>query len=81
VYSRDMPTRGPRCVRGELMRWVDSGEDQAVLDRQTITKAAAPSDPPVVAVQVFCHNCGCQLAGTEAFCPACGQGLLCDQAS
>ena len=59
----------------ELMRWVESGAYQAVLDRQT-----AVEDKPPVLVLGFCHQCGGQLSGTETFCPACGQRLACEEA-
>ncbi len=54
----------------ELMKWVESGEYQAVLDRKSTV-----SDKPSVtaAAAVCCHQCGGPLAGTESFCPACGQ--------
>jgi hypothetical protein len=58
----------------ELMRWVESGHYQAVLDRKTATEEM----PPVVG-QGVCHQCGGQLSGTETFCPACGQRLVSDQ--
>ncbi len=56
----------------ELLRWVESGEYQAVLDRKT-AQLPRPSAAPANA---YCHNCGGPLRGEEAFCPACGQKLL-----
>jgi tRNA G10 N-methylase Trm11 len=76
MYSLDMTHPWTVLRAAELMRWVESGEYQAVLDRQT-AEATRLSVAPTYA---FCHNCGGRLNGTEGFCPACGQGLLKDQA-
>lgn len=51
----------------ELLKWVDSGEYQAVLERQTKLKSApAPS---------FCRHCGFKLEAAHAFCPSCGKSV------
>jgi Zn-dependent protease with chaperone function len=72
MYSLDMTHPWTVLRAAELMRWVESGEYQAVLDRKT----AAEDKPPVLVLRV-CHQCGGQLSGAEAFCPACGQRLAC----
>lgn len=70
MYSYEMSHPWTVLRAAELMKWVDSGEYQAVLDR----KCVVPDKPPVaVAAAAYCHQCGGPLAGTESFCPACGQ--------
>jgi Zn-dependent protease with chaperone function len=49
----------------ELLKWVDSGEYQAVLERQTTIKA-----PPPVS---FCRHCGLKLEASNSFCSGCGK--------
>lgn len=49
----------------ELLKWADSGEYQAVLERQTKI-----TPPPSVS---FCRHCGCKLESSNAFCSKCGQ--------
>jgi Zn-dependent protease with chaperone function len=52
----------------ELLKWVDSGEYQAVLERKT--KINLP--PPVS----FCRHCGSKLeSSSNTFCPKCGQRI------
>jgi Zn-dependent protease with chaperone function len=77
IYSYGMTHPWTVLRAAELMRWVESGEYQAVLER----KAVVDDKPPVQPPKLYCHQCGGQLTGTEAFCPACGQGLTRDQVS
>jgi Zn-dependent protease with chaperone function len=49
----------------ELLKWADSGEYQAVLERQTKIKSL----PPVS----FCRHCGFKIESSNAFCLNCGQ--------
>jgi Zn-dependent protease with chaperone function len=49
----------------ELLKWVDAGGYQAVLERQTRLKPAAPA--------AFCRHCGSKLEPSNTFCPSCGQ--------
>lgn len=53
---------------GEFLRWIDSGEYERVLKMPH----EAPALPPPIPAARFCVNCGGPLAGSEAFCPACG---------
>ncbi len=55
----------------ELLRWIDSGEYQRVLERKThIFTAQLLSDNAA-----FCQQCGQRLKGDEAFCFQCGQRI------
>jgi Zn-dependent protease with chaperone function len=49
----------------ELLKWVDSGEYQAVLERKTRIKLSLPAS--------FCRHCGFKLEHSNAFCSNCGQ--------
>jgi len=51
----------------ELLKWVDSGGYQSVLERKTKIKP-----PPPVS---FCRHCGSKLEPSNAFCPSCGQQI------
>jgi Zn-dependent protease with chaperone function len=54
----------------ELLKWSNSGEYQAVLERKT---AVAPS----TAKFKFCENCGARfLSDSASFCPKCGKRVL-----
>ena len=60
----------------ELLKWIESGDYQRVLDRQT----AQPSEAVFAAsasgvVGLTCRNCATPLVGNEAFCPHCGQSV------
>lgn len=49
----------------ELLKWIDSGNYQAVLERKTKTQLApSPS---------FCRHCGATLEPSHTFCPSCGK--------
>ena len=49
----------------ELLKWIDSGNYQAVLERKTkIQLAPSPS---------FCRHCGAKLESSHTFCPSCGE--------
>ena len=75
MYSLDMTHPWTVLRAAELVRWVESGEYQAVLDRKTVVE----DKPPIAVSAGFCHHCGGKLNGTESFCPACGQPLASDQ--
>jgi len=49
----------------ELLKWVDSGGYQAVLERTTKIKPPPPAS--------FCRHCGSKLESFNTFCPNCGQ--------
>lgn len=49
----------------ELLKWIDSGSYQAVLERTTRIQLAPPPS--------FCGNCGHKLEPSHTFCPSCGQ--------
>lgn len=49
----------------ELLKWVDSGEYQAVLERKTRIHPALPAS--------FCRHCGFELKPNDLFCSKCGQ--------
>ncbi|AUT01228.1 hypothetical protein CLI64_12895 [Nostoc sp. CENA543] len=49
----------------ELIKWVDSGEYQAVLERKTRLKP--------VPTPSFCRHCGFKLELSTVFCPNCGR--------
>ncbi|MCA1993539.1 MAG: M48 family metallopeptidase [Coleofasciculus sp. S288] len=51
----------------ELLKWTDSGEYQAVLERQTKIKPLLPAS--------FCRHCGFKLESFSTFCPNCGQRI------
>lgn len=49
----------------ELLKWIDSGGYQSVLERKTKIKPLSPAS--------FCRHCGVKLELTNAFCSNCGQ--------
>jgi len=49
----------------ELLKWVDSGEYKAVLERKTRMQPSPPAS--------FCRHCGFKLEPSNTFCPSCGQ--------
>ncbi|MDJ0707880.1 MAG: M48 family metallopeptidase [Leptolyngbyaceae cyanobacterium MO_188.B28] len=51
----------------ELLKWIDSGNYQAVLERKTKIQAAPPPS--------FCRHCGFKIEVAHAFCPNCGNAL------
>jgi Zn-dependent protease with chaperone function len=55
----------------ELLRWVDSGEYQQVVDRATEDRLYVREEGGVK----FCRNCGYRLDGTPKFCNSCGKPL------
>ena len=55
----------------ELMRWVEGGEYQKVIDRITSDRLHIRYDGNTQ----FCRNCGFRLEGSEKFCNSCGQQL------
>ncbi len=51
----------------ELLKWIDSGQYDAVLNRKTTIKTETPKFK-------FCDNCGARiLSPTASFCPQCGK--------
>lgn len=52
----------------ELIRWIDSGVYQRILDLQT---AALPPLQPVASLR-FCPHCGTRVAQAGTFCAGCG---------
>jgi Zn-dependent protease with chaperone function len=56
---------------GELIRWMESGEYQKVLDRKTSDRLYIRYEG---GFQV-CRKCGYRLQGAEKFCNSCGQKL------
>lgn len=55
----------------ELLKWVDSGEYDDVLKRDTTHKVCKSIEGD----SVFCRNCSYRLAGKEKYCPSCGNPL------
>lgn len=55
----------------ELLRWIESGEYQKVIDRQTSNKVHIRFEGTLQ----HCRNCNYRLQGTEKFCNSCGQEL------
>jgi len=55
----------------ELLRWIEGGEYQQVLDRQTADRLHVRHEGDAQ----FCRKCGYRLQGTERFCNSCGQEL------
>ncbi|MBN2163899.1 MAG: M48 family metallopeptidase [Pontiellaceae bacterium] len=55
----------------ELIKWVESGEYQQVLDRQTVDRLRIRYEGSFQ----FCRRCSYRLQGTERFCNSCGQEL------
>ncbi len=55
----------------ELLRWVEGGEYQKVIDRTTADRLHIRQDGNTQ----FCRNCGYRLEGKERFCNSCGQQL------
>lgn len=49
----------------ELLKWIDSGNYQAVRERKTKTQLAPLS--------TFCRHCGTKLEPSDTFCPSCGK--------
>ena len=55
----------------ELVKWIDSGEYQKVIDRQTSDRIYIRHEGSAQ----FCRKCGYRLQGAERFCNSCGQEL------
>lgn len=55
----------------ELMRWIDGGEYQRVVDRATSGRLHVREDGD----KKSCRNCGYSLSGGEMFCNSCGTKL------
>jgi len=55
----------------ELLRWIDSGEYNQVIQRKTIDRLNKKYEGN----SVFCRKCGFRLEGSEKFCVSCGQQL------
>jgi Zn-dependent protease with chaperone function len=55
----------------ELIRWIDSGEYDQTLQRQTKDQLYKRRD----GTNEFCRNCDFRLKGKEKFCPSCGNQL------
>ncbi len=55
----------------ELMKWIDCGEYQNVLDRNTSERIYIRYE----GTTQFCRKCGYRLQGAEKFCNSCGQSL------
>jgi Zn-dependent protease with chaperone function len=49
----------------ELLKWIDSGNYQAVLERKTKIQLAPSLS--------FCRHCGVKLEPSHTFCPSCGK--------
>lgn len=49
----------------ELLKWIDSGNYQTVLERKTKTQIAPQP--------TFCRHCGTKLEPSDTFCPSCGK--------
>lgn len=49
----------------ELLKWIDAGSYQAVLERTTRIQLAPPPS--------FCRHCGHKLEPSHTFCPSCGK--------
>ncbi|MBD2462587.1 zinc-ribbon domain-containing protein [Oscillatoria sp. FACHB-1407] len=52
----------------ELLKWIDSGSYQSVLERKT--RIQAPQAPK------FCRHCGSELQPSNLFCPSCGNKVM-----
>lgn len=70
IAGQDHPWTVLRAA--ELLRWIESGDYDAVLKRSTLIKVnkAASNDSKV------CRTCGFRLYGGEKFCPSCGTALI-----
>jgi Zn-dependent protease with chaperone function len=55
----------------ELIKWVESGEYQRVVDRETRHKSSVRTSGS----NAFCRACSYRLAADDAFCPHCGQQI------
>jgi hypothetical protein len=55
----------------ELLKWLESGEYQRVVDRQTSDRLHIRYEGSCQ----FCRKCGYRLEGSERFCNSCGQQL------
>jgi len=69
IAGQDHPWTVLRAA--ELLRWIESGEYDAVLKRRTRGKVHKVSSEGVT----LCRKCGCRLQGDEKLCPTCGQTL------
>jgi len=67
--GRTHPWTVLRCA--ELLRWVQSGEYDRVLNRQNSRKVFTRREAEIF----FCRACSYRLQGDEAFCPHCGGKL------
>ena len=70
IAGQDHPWTVLRAA--ELLRWIESGEYDAVLNRSTRDKIHKVTSGGITS----CRKCGCRLQGDEKFCPTCGQSLV-----
>ena len=61
----------------ELLRWIEGGEYQMVVQRKTAYRLRVRHEGN----DQFCRNCGYRLQGSERFCNSCGTVLREDHAS
>ena len=69
IAGQDHPWTVLRAA--ELLRWIDSGDYDAVINRTTRDKIHKVSSGGVTS----CRTCGYRLQGDEKFCPTCGEAL------
>ena len=69
IAGQDHPWTVLRAA--ELLRWIESGEYDAVMKRTTRDKIHKVSSDGGTS----CRNCGFRLQGNEKFCPTCGECL------
>ena len=69
IMNSSHPWTVMRCA--ELLRWIESGEYQRVVDRTTADRLNIRHDNNAQ----FCRKCGYRLEGKERFCNSCGQQL------
>jgi RNA polymerase subunit RPABC4/transcription elongation factor Spt4 len=55
----------------ELLKWVESGEYDSVLSRESKWKVQTAREGGLI----ICRICSYRLTGTEKFCPCCGSAL------
>ena len=55
----------------ELLKWVESGEYESVLSRESRSKVQMARDGGLI----ICRTCSYRLTGSEKFCPCCGSAM------
>jgi RNA polymerase subunit RPABC4/transcription elongation factor Spt4 len=67
----DPSVNWPVLRAAELLKWVESGEYESVLSRESRSKVQMAREGGLI----ICRTCSYRLTGSEKFCPCCGSAM------